>query len=99
MRPTRWPSFDSAIAMLTATVVLPTPPLPEPTAMIFETPGSATGEGMACEWAISSSPRASSFSVILEANPWAHTQSAASFNLTGAIHPLHLNGLGLHLAL
>jgi hypothetical protein len=33
--------------MLTATVVLPTPPLPEPMAMILETPGNATGEGMA----------------------------------------------------
>jgi hypothetical protein len=26
--------------------------LPEPTATIFETPGKATGDGMACEWAI-----------------------------------------------
>src|ERR1700690_231392 len=40
------------MARLTATVVLPTPPLPEPTAMILETPGKATGEGMAGEWAI-----------------------------------------------
>jgi len=30
------------MARLTATVVLPTPPLPEPTATIFETPGKAT---------------------------------------------------------
>jgi hypothetical protein len=37
---------------LTATVVLPTPPLPEPIATIFETPGKATGEGMAWECAI-----------------------------------------------
>jgi hypothetical protein len=37
---------------LTATVVLPTPPLPEPTATILETPGNATGEGIAGEWAI-----------------------------------------------
>jgi hypothetical protein len=33
-------------------VVLPTPPLPEPIATIFETPGNATGEGMAEECAI-----------------------------------------------
>ena len=52
MRPTRWPSFDRAMARFTATVVLPTPPLPEPMAMILETPGNATGEGMACECAI-----------------------------------------------
>jgi hypothetical protein len=37
------------MAKLTATVVLPTPPLPEPIATIFEMPGSATGEGMAGE--------------------------------------------------
>ena len=37
------------MARLTATVVLPTPPLPEPMATIFETPGKATGEGMAGE--------------------------------------------------
>src|SRR5580698_3732121 len=53
IRPTRWPSLESATARLTATVVLPTPPLPEPTATILETPGSATGAGMACECAIS----------------------------------------------
>jgi hypothetical protein len=40
------------MAKLTATVVLPTPPFPEPTATIFETPGKATGEGMAEECAI-----------------------------------------------
>ena len=33
------PHFASAIARLTATVVLPTPPLPAPTAMTFFTPG------------------------------------------------------------
>ncbi len=33
-------------------MVLPTPPLPEPTATIFETPGKATGEGIACPCAI-----------------------------------------------
>src|SRR5580698_3492932 len=52
MRPTRCPSRESAIARLTATVVLPTPPLPEPTATIFETPGSATGAGMLGAWAM-----------------------------------------------
>src|ERR1035438_4592175 len=52
MRPTRCPRRDRAMARLTATVVLPTPPLPEPIATILETPGSATGEGMAAEWAI-----------------------------------------------
>src|SRR5665213_1102602 len=51
--PTRCPIFDSAMARFTATVVLPTPPLPEPIATIFETPGNATGEGMAEECAIS----------------------------------------------
>ena len=33
------PHFASASARLTATVVLPTPPLPAPTAMTFFTPG------------------------------------------------------------
>ena len=33
------PHFASAIARLTATVVLPTPPLPAPTAITFFTPG------------------------------------------------------------
>src|ERR1035438_6293913 len=51
--PTRCPIFDSAMARFTATVVLPTPPLPEPIATIFETPGNATGEGIAEECAIS----------------------------------------------
>src|ERR1035438_7159916 len=52
MRPTRLPRRESATDLLTATVVLPTPPLPEPIATIFETPGKATGEGMAWECAI-----------------------------------------------
>jgi hypothetical protein len=43
MRPTRWPSRASAMARLTATVVLPTPPLPEPMAMIFEMRDNAAG--------------------------------------------------------
>src|SRR5215212_7459305 len=39
--PTRLPHLASAIAMFTATVVLPTPPLPAPTAITFLTPGTA----------------------------------------------------------
>ena len=39
MMPTLLPHLASAIARLTATVVLPTPPLPAPTAMTFLTPG------------------------------------------------------------
>jgi hypothetical protein len=38
--PTRLPHRASASARLTATVVLPTPPFPAPTAMMFFTPGS-----------------------------------------------------------
>ena len=38
--PTRAPNFESATARFTATVVLPTPPLPAPTAITFFTPGS-----------------------------------------------------------
>src|ERR1700731_1542982 len=45
MRPTRFPDFASETAMLTATVDLPTPPLPLETAMIFPSPGRATGVG------------------------------------------------------
>src|ERR1700678_4215789 len=52
MRPTRWPSRESAMARLTATVVLPTPPLPEPTATILETPGRGTGAGILGAWAM-----------------------------------------------
>src|SRR3977135_906515 len=40
MMPTLPPHLASAIAMLTATVVFPTPPLPAPTAMTFLTPGT-----------------------------------------------------------
>src|SRR5687768_3887060 len=39
--PTRAPHFASASARFTATVVLPTPPLPAPTAITFFTPGAA----------------------------------------------------------
>src|SRR5580700_1337721 len=45
MRPTLWPSFTSASARLTATVVLPTPPLPLATATRFFTPGMAWRSG------------------------------------------------------
>ena len=38
--PTRLPDCASATARFTATVVLPTPPLPAPTAMTFLTPGT-----------------------------------------------------------
>ncbi len=38
---TRLPSWLRAMARFTATVVLPTPPLPAPTAMMFLTPGTA----------------------------------------------------------
>src|SRR3954471_15224501 len=52
--PTVWPSLASARARLTASVVLPTPPLPEPTAMMASTPGSGCGPwgACACEWDI-----------------------------------------------
>src|SRR5688572_27763856 len=46
--PTRAPFFDNATARLTATVVLPTPPLPAPTAITFLTPGSG---GLPCSGA------------------------------------------------
>src|SRR6185295_15005001 len=39
MSPTLYPSAASATARFTETVVLPTPPLPEPTAIRFCTPG------------------------------------------------------------
>src|ERR1700722_3016631 len=45
MRPTRKPSLAIAVARFTASVVLPTPPLPEPTAIIFDTPGRVCGPG------------------------------------------------------
>ena len=41
MMPTLLPHCESASARFTATVVLPTPPLPAPTAMMFLTPGTA----------------------------------------------------------
>src|SRR5579863_1209435 len=47
-RPTLWPSFCSASARLTATVVLPTPPLPEATATRFLTPGMGWRSGIGC---------------------------------------------------
>src|ERR1700733_3357959 len=54
MSPTRNPSLTSAMARLTASVVLPTPPLPDPTAMMFATPGSVCGPGGVCACAICS---------------------------------------------
>ena len=42
-KPTEAPALARATARLTLTVVLPTPPLPEPTAMMFFTPGSSCG--------------------------------------------------------
>src|SRR5205814_7652282 len=39
MMPTGWPSLASEMARFTESVVMPTPPLPEPTAMRFLTPG------------------------------------------------------------
>src|SRR4029077_20410747 len=54
MRPTLWPSFTRARARLTATVVLPTPPLPLATATRFFTPGmgwrSGCGMGAGGMW-------------------------------------------------
>ena len=44
-RPTRLPLWDSAIARLTATVDLPTPPLPLATATILRIPGSLFPDG------------------------------------------------------
>ena len=38
-RPTDAPAWASATARLTLTVLLPTPPLPDATAMMFLTPG------------------------------------------------------------
>src|SRR5436190_8527971 len=46
--PTRAPHFDSATARFTDTVVLPTPPLPAPTAITFLTPGNG---GLPCSGA------------------------------------------------
>src|SRR5207302_1469992 len=46
--PTLWPILLRAIARLTESVVLPTPPLPEPTAMMALTPGKGCGVG--CCW-------------------------------------------------
>src|SRR5580704_9855431 len=48
MRPTLWPSFTRARARLTATVVLPTPPLPLAMATRFFTPGMGWRSGCGC---------------------------------------------------
>ncbi len=44
-RPTRAPSRARLTARLTATVVLPTPPLPDATAIVFLTPGMRSAAG------------------------------------------------------
>src|SRR5260370_15620275 len=46
--PSTWPSFASASARLTATVVLPTPPLPLAMATRFFTPGMGWRAGVCC---------------------------------------------------
>src|SRR5690348_12558291 len=46
MRPVLWPSEARPTARFTETVVLPTPPLPEPTAIRFFTPGIGNLGGM-----------------------------------------------------
>src|SRR5277367_4021318 len=45
INPTLYPSLASATEMFTASVVFPTPPLPEPIATIFATPGNGCGAG------------------------------------------------------
>ena len=56
MMPTLLPVRASASARFTATVVLPTPPLPAPTAMTFFTPGIGalltSGDTAARTWAV-----------------------------------------------
>src|SRR5271168_4764998 len=52
MRPTLWPSFTRARARLTATVVLPTPPLPLAIATRFFTPGMGWRSG----WGMGAGP-------------------------------------------
>src|SRR3972149_3989432 len=46
MRPTRAPLWRSARARFTATVLLPTPPLPEATAIVLRTPGSTAASAV-----------------------------------------------------
>ncbi len=45
---TRLPLWASATARLTATVVLPTPPFPAPTAMMFLTPSTGARAASTC---------------------------------------------------
>src|SRR5690348_1787797 len=45
MSPTLLPSFDRAMARFTASVVFPTPPLPDPIATMDFTPGIEVGGG------------------------------------------------------
>src|SRR6266404_6135492 len=48
IKPTLWPSFTNASARFTATVVLPTPPLPLATATRFFMPGIGWRSGICC---------------------------------------------------
>ena len=48
-RPTDAPAWASATARLTLTVLLPTPPLPDATAMMFLTPGTSCSAWRGCE--------------------------------------------------
>ncbi len=48
-RPTDAPACASATARLTLTVLLPTPPLPDATAMMFLTPGTSCSAWRGCE--------------------------------------------------
>ena len=48
--PVLWPSAASEIARFTETVVLPTPPFPEPTAIRFFTPGIGTLGSCCAGW-------------------------------------------------
>src|SRR5271170_5003086 len=47
-KPTLWPRRDRATAIFTETVVFPTPPLPDPTAIKFWTPAIGTFGCSAC---------------------------------------------------
>ena len=48
-RPTDAPAWASATARLTLTVLLPTPPLPDATAMMFLTPGTSCSAWRGCD--------------------------------------------------
>src|SRR5580658_5705336 len=95
IKPTRWPILLSAIARLTATVVLPTPPLPDPTATIFFTPGKATGAGVACPCAI----RNSLFSYCLNSNFTGAELDGRVRDRAGSLLPQHAPAPGESAAL